>query len=231
MRKSRTKESRVDAAIQRIEKLTGTRVRKQHLFIESRWVNSSRLKLATQTNGTIASLIRLPDHYWWAHSGLAFALSFSALLFAMEGVQQTWGAAVAALIAAAGGYGVTAWHNRKAEQSNPILSFDSATQLLRGSALRGCIDHEDICFLTAISSVHATAQKPETSSSELKLIFCSNGSIRSSVVAKGGNRGEQGYDKEIRPFVEKLRTKLLHVNRPMDSKPIAVSLKGEWPLA
>jgi len=225
MTKSRTREPRVDVAIDQIETLTGTRIRKQQLFIESRGGRSScRLKLAMTANASEVSLFRLPDRYWSAHGGLAFAIFFSVVLFTIEGVKETWGAALAAFIAAAGGYGLTAWHNRRAERTNPILTFNAQTKLIRGSALSAAIDHDDVCFLMAISSVGATENKPESSFNEFKLIFLVNGEARSAILAKGGRSGEHSYDKEVLPFVRALRTKLLYVNRPIKNKPFSVSI-------
>lgn len=224
MKKVRTRESRVDVAIDQIETLTGTRIRRQHLFIESRAGRSnSRLKLAMSENANDVSLVRLLDRYWSAHGGLAFAILFSGVLFTIEGVKETWGASLAAFIAVAGGYGLTAWHNRKAERTNPILTFNTQTKLIRGSALSEAISHDDVCFLMAISSVGATENKPETSFNELKLVFLDNGAIRSAILAKGGHSGEHSYDKEILPFVQALRTRLLWVNRPINRESFSVS--------
>lgn len=155
---------------------------------------------------------------------IAFAVFFSGVLFTMEGVKETWGAFLVAFIAAATGYGLTAWHNRKAERTNPIPTFNTQTKLICGSALSEAIAHANVCFLMAISSVGATESKPNTSFIELKLIFLVNGETRSAILAKGGRSREHAYDKEVMPFARAIGTRLLWVNRPMNNKSFCVSI-------
>ncbi|MCB9874954.1 MAG: hypothetical protein H6821_12325 [Planctomycetaceae bacterium] len=207
------KRSAVEPAIEEVARLTNVRVRPAQLFIESIIYSNCRLKLAVVRGSERIDLVRVPSNYLFAHCGLAFAIVFSGLLIFMEGLSEVSGACVAALVAAGGGYGLTMWHNRRAEQQNPILSYDTQRQRLFISSKQIEVGRGELLFMLALSSIPFKANKPNGSSSELKLVFNYGGQVDSAVLAKVSTSWVKGFDAEILPFVEALGILHLHADR------------------
>lgn len=222
-KKERLKEPRIAEAIKQIQQMTGVTIDREHLFLEDRWHNNSRLKLAIHERGEILDLVRVPDSFFFVHSAAVLVLIATLLFFLLVPLQEAIGIVASLWVATAGGYWLTAWINERARKKNPILSYHTAKQVLRIKALDKTLPRDDLCFLMSLQSTAARAYKPEGGRTELKLIYQQNGQIKSEAIAKGGHGGVGNYDQEILPYAKTLGIRLLHVYRPMHNAPLKIS--------
>ena len=210
---SSMKRTVADTTIEKMARLTGVRLSRDHLFIESTIFSNVRLKLGMVEKEARIELVRIPSTYLFAHCVFGFTiLSIGTLAFVNPEV-RTVGPLVTAGIIAGGGYAVTAWFNRRAERENPLLEYNVQTQRIRIPSRKLTIGRDEMPFVLALSSIPCRANKPEKSSSELKLLFCSDDQVNSFILAGVTTGWVKDFDADILPFVEALQIPFVHADR------------------
>lgn len=202
-------------AIEEIHQLTNHRLSQSQLFIESIIYSNSRLKLAVLERGGKYDLIWLPSSYLFAHIGLVFAIIMVFTICVSGAVEQTkdaLGMILTCVVFAAGGYGLIWYFNDRAQKANPLWTFEPASNRLKVKSVRRMIASDNLCCLIALSSIGAKANKPEKSTSELKLIYLVDGRPESFIIAKTTNSYLPRYDDEAKQITEILKVPYLHID-------------------